>query len=212
MTTKIKFCGLTRPCDIEAVNELRPDYIGFVFAKKSRRYVTPETAGELKKLLDPSIPAVGVFVNETVETVAQLLNEGIIDIAQLHGNEDEDYIRRLRTFTGKPVIKAYKLENVSVAAETVPTNILNTALSCSADHILLDSGAGCGITFNWELLKGFTKPYFLAGGLSPENAEEAVKMLHPFALDVSSGIETDGVKDNAKMAAFIAAVKRGEQT
>ena len=201
MTTKIKFCGLTRREDIETVNELKPDYIGFVFAEKSRRFIAPDDAEKLKKLLDPAIQAVGVFVNKEAEAVAELLNRNIIDIAQLHGDEDEAYIARLRTLTGKPVIRAFRMDTAAV---------LDTAASCPADHILLDSGAGSGRTFNWQLLANMTRPYFLAGGLSPENAEEAVRTLHPFALDVSSGIETDGIKDRTKMAAFITAVKRGE--
>ena len=94
--TKIKLCGLTRPQDIESANELRPDFIGFVFAKKSRRYVSPEKAHELKQMLDAGIRAVGVFVNEEPENVAELLDTGVIDIAQLHGTENEEYIRNLR--------------------------------------------------------------------------------------------------------------------
>ena len=105
--TKMKLCGLFRPCDIDAANELKPEYIGFVFAPKSRRYVTPEKAAELKKLLDPDIQAVGVFVNEVPERIAALLNKGIIDIAQLHGAEDENDINQLRTLTDKPIIKAF---------------------------------------------------------------------------------------------------------
>ena len=91
---KIKLCGLTRPCDIEAVNELQPDYIGFVFAKKSRRYVSPEKAEELKAMLAPGIQAVGVFVNEEPEQIVSLLEAGTIDVAQLHGQEGEREIRR----------------------------------------------------------------------------------------------------------------------
>ena len=94
--TKMKFCGLTRPCDIEAVNEIKPEYIGIVFAKKSKRYVTPQKAMELKKLLSPEILAVGVFVGEEPEVIAGLLEKGTIDIAQLHGSEDEEYIRKLK--------------------------------------------------------------------------------------------------------------------
>lgn len=105
--TKMKLCGLFRPCDIDAANQLKPEYIGFVFAPKSRRYVTPEEAAELKKLLAPTIQAVGVFVNEAAERIAALLNKGIIDIAQLHGVEDENEINQLRALTDKPIIKAF---------------------------------------------------------------------------------------------------------
>ncbi len=192
--SKIKFCGLTRTEDIEAVNELKPDYIGFVFASKSKRYISPSNALILKKQLDPNIKAVGVFVNETAETIARLLNENILDMAQLHGNEDNVFIAKLRTLTDKPIIKAF----------TIKSKIdIKAIQESTADYVLLDSGAGTGHAFNWSLIKNINRDYFLAGGLSPENAEEAVKKLHPFALDVSSGIETNGIKDKKKMADFI---------
>ena len=199
--TKIKFCGLTGDCDIDAANELRPEYVGFVFAPKSRRYVTPERAAELKRQLAAGIKAVGVFVNDDLYHVAELLNRGIIDIAQLHGSEDEEYIGHLRQLTGKPIIRAYRIKTAEDIAE---------AEKCTADHVLLDSGAGTGEVFDWKLIKNMKRPYFLAGGLSPDNVENAVEQLAPYAVDVSSGIETDGVKDKAKMAAFAAAV-RGEK-
>lgn len=199
--TKIKFCGLTGDCDIDAANELRPEYIGFVFAPKSKRYVAPERAAELKRQLAAGIKAVGVFVNDDLYHVAELLNRGIIDIAQLHGSEDEEYIGHLRQLTGKSIIRAYRIKTAEDIAE---------AEKCTADHVLLDSGAGTGEVFDWKLIKNMKRPYFLAGGLSPDNVENAVEQLSPYAVDVSSGIETDGVKDKAKMAAFAAAV-RGEK-
>ena len=199
--TKIKFCGLTGDCDIDAANELRPEYVGFVFAPKSKRYVEPERAAELKRQLAAGIKAVGVFVNDDLYHVAELLNRGIIDIAQLHGSEDEEYIGHLRQLTGKPIIRAYRIKTAENIAE---------AEKCTADHVLLDSGAGTGEVFDWKLIKNMKRPYFLAGGLSPDNVENAVEQLSPYAVDVSSGIETDGVKDKAKMAAFAAAV-RGEK-
>lgn len=200
--TKIKLCGLSRPCDLEAANKLKPEYIGFVFAPKSRRYVTPQTAAELKQLLSPEIQAVGVFVNEDEEKIADLLHSGIIDIAQLHGSEDEDYIGRLKRLADKPIIKAFQVETESDIAD---------AKQCSADYILLDSGAGTGMMFDWNLLKNIRRPYFLAGGLSPDNVGKAVATLHPFAVDVSSGIETGGTKDKEKMAAFVAAVRKEDR-
>ena len=202
--TKMKFCGLTRPCDMEAVNEIKPEYIGFVFAKKSKRYVTPQKAMELKKLLSPEILAVGVFVGEEPEVIAGLLENGTIDIAQLHGSEDEEYIRKLKTMTDKPIIKAIQVTDESTYAETkLP--------ACSVDYLLLYSGAGTGTTFNWNKTGKLCKPYFLAGGLSPDNVEEAIELLHPYAVDVSSGIEEDGVKSKEKMAAFAAAVRKEER-
>lgn len=200
--TKIKFCGLTRLCEIEAANELKAEYIGFVFAQKSRRYVAPEKAKELKRALDLHSSAVGVFVNEKVHTVAEFLNTGIIDIAQLHGSEGEEYIRQLRTLTDKPVIKAFCIKSVSDTA---------AAEQSSADGILLDSGAGTGKLFDWKLIQNIQRPYFLAGGLEINNAAAAVRKLHPYAVDVSSGIETDGRKDKQKMAAFAAAVRKEEK-
>ena len=185
--TKIKLCGLSRIEEIEAANELKPEYIGFVFAPKSRRYVAPETAAELKKQLSGEIQAAGVFVNESVEKIAELLNDHIIDIAQLHGDEDEDYIKRLRQLTGKPIIKAFQVKSEKEIAD---------ARQCSADYILLDSGAGTGTVFDWNILKKIDRPYFLAGGLSAGNVGKAVKELHPFAVDVSSGIETERGSSN----------------
>lgn len=199
--TRIKFCGLSRPCDMEAASILKPDYIGFVFAQKSKRYVTPEKAAELKRLLAPDISAVGVFVNEMSETVAELLNNDVIDIAQLHGTEDEDYIKRLRQLTGKPIIRAFRIMNAGD---------IQCAEKSGADYVLLDSGAGTGTVFDWKLIRDIKRPYFLAGGLSPVNVAEAVKNLRPFAVDVSSGIESEGVKDKTKMAAFAAAVRKAD--
>ena len=197
--TKIKLCGLSRACDIEAANELRPEYIGFVFAPKSKRFISPEQAAELKRLLHPDIKAIGVFVNESLQNVAELLKNGVIDIAQLHGNEDDEYIKELRTLTNKPIIKAFRVSSAQDIKEA------NVSVS---DYVLLDSGAGTGTVFDWNLPKGIERPYFLAGGLDTENVSDAIKALDPFAVDVSSGIETDGLKDKTKMAAFVAAVRK----
>lgn len=197
--TRIKLCGLSRPCEIEAANELKPEYIGFVFAPKSKWYVMPEKARELKQMLDSGIKAVGVFVNERLETAAGLLNSGIIDLAQLHGKEDRRYIERLRELTGKPLIQAFQIETEEDIKE---------ARESAAEYILLDSGAGTGTTFDWRLAQKLKRQYFLAGGLTPGNVGEAVRILSPFAVDVSSGVETDGYKNKAKMAAFAAAVRK----
>ena len=172
--TKMKLCGLFRPCDIDAANELKPEYIGFVFAPKSRRY----------------------------ERIAALLNKGIIDIAQLHGAEDENEINQLRALTDKPIIKAFCIKE---------SEDITDAESCLADYILLDSGEGTGTVFDWKKIQNIQRPYFLAGGLSIDNVENAVRQLNPYAVDVSSGIETDGLKDKTKMAAFVAAVRKEER-
>lgn len=197
--TKIKLCGLSRQCDIEWANELKPDYIGFIFWSKSKRNVSPEKAKELKALLSPDIKAVGVFVDEPIGNIAKLLSDNIIDLAQLHGSEDEEYITRMKALTDKPVIKAFRIKN---------ENDITSAKNCKADFILLDSGAGTGRSFNWNLLENIDRPYFLAGGLYPENVEIAIDTLSPFAVDVSSGIETDNLKDKNKMTAFVNAVRK----
>lgn len=201
--TKIKLCGLSRPCDIEAANELQPDYIGFVFAPKSKRYVTPQKAAELKGQLAPDIKAVGVFVNEAPELIAKLLDAGIIDIAQLHGGEDETYVKALRALTNKPLIQAFRIDTAQD---------ITAAQNSSANFVLLDSGSGgTGTSFNWELIQNMNRPYFLAGGLGMDNISDAIQALRPYAVDVSSGIETDGKKDKTKMAAFVAAVRKEGQ-
>ena len=197
--TKIKLCGLSRPRDIETANRLEPEYIGFVFAPNSRRYVTAEQAAELSALLAPGIQAVGVFVDAPPETVAGLLERGIIHLAQLHGTEDEAYLSRLRALTDKPVIQAFRIRSEEDCL---------AARRSSADYILLDSGAGTGKAFDWSLIRELGRPYFLAGGLHPGNVREAVERLSPYAVDVSSGIETDGWKDAGKMEAFMRAVRR----
>ena len=197
--TKIKLCGLTRPCDIEYVNELLPEYIGFVFEPKSRRYISPEKAEVLREHLDDRITPVGVFVDEKIEVIADLIKRKIIDIVQLHGNESEKYITGLRRVIDCPVIKAFRIES---EADIVSAN------NSSADYVLLDSGGGTGKVFDHSLLKDIARPYFLAGGLTPENVETAVKQLKSFAVDVSSSLETDGFKDKIKMTAFVNAVRK----
>lgn len=197
--TKIKLCGLTRPCDIEYVNELLPEYIGFVFAPKSRRYISPEKAEVLREHLDDRITPVGVFVDEKIEVIADLIKRKIIDVVQLHGNESEKYITGLRRVIDCPVIKAFRIESEADIA---------SANQSSADYVLLDSGGGTGKVFDHSLLKDITRPYFLAGGLTPENVETAIKQLAPFAVDASSSLETDGFKDKIKMTAFVNAVRK----
>lgn len=200
--TKIKLCGLSAKEDILAANQLLPDYIGFVFAPKSKRYITYKKAFVLKELLSPKIKAVGVFVDENIQVVAKLLTDGIIDLAQLHGNEDNEYIATLRKLTDKPIIKAFCITDEEA---------ITKANESTADMVLLDAGAGDGKTFDWQLLKSTNRPYFLAGGLNCENVGNAVKALHPYGVDVSSGIETNGKKDTKKMAAFTAEVRKEEK-
>lgn len=199
--TKIKLCGLKRACEIEWVNELKPDYIGFVFSKKSRRYVNPGEAGKLKAMLHSSIKAVGVFVDAKPEVIAGMAELEVIDAVQLHGSEDEAYLRELKRRIKIPVFQAFRI----TSAEDI-----KRAEVSSADMVLLDAGAGCGEVFDWNLLKDMKRPYFLAGGLTPENVSQAIKSLHPYGVDASSSLETEGLKDSIKMAAFVKAVRGKE--
>ena len=195
---KIKFCGIKRIEDIDICNELKPDYIGFVFFDRSKRFIKPIDAKTLKEKLDRSIKSVGVFVNEEIDKIVEIVNEGIIDLVQLHGDEDDEYIRHLKEKTKTPIIKAFKI---------LSKNDIIGANESIADYVLLDSGAGTGMIFDWELIKGIKRDYFLAGGLDANNVAEAIEKLNTFAVDVSSGIETDGYKNKNKMIEFIKKVR-----
>lgn len=196
--SKIKICGLKRDADIETVNKYMPDYIGFVLAP-SRRQVTPEQAARMKSMLRPEIAAVGVFVNEERCKVAKLLMNGIIDIAQLHGNETEEDILWLREKTGKPVIKAV---SVKIAEDIISWK------DSSADYLLFDNGpGGTGRTFDWNAIGDFDKPFFLAGGLCADNIKMALEY-NPYCVDISGGVETDGCKDADKIKQIIEKVRR----
>lgn len=211
---KVKICGLHREEDICCVNAYLPDYIGFVFYPESKRYVTGEQAQKLKEKLDPRIRAVGVFVNADPDEVIALLQKNIIDIVQLHGQESEEQLRKIREQTGKPVIRAVKV--------TEETN-LQEAYQTDADYILLDNGMGSGKPFPWDVIlkqlaqeelqeKICRKPFFLAGGIDPENMERAAEAFRPYALDLSSSVETDGVKDPEKIRKLMETIrKRGTE-
>lgn len=188
--------------DVEAVNELMPEYIGFVFVKTSKRYLSPERAEKLKKHLNPDITAVGVFADEDIKRIAELCDRELIDMVQLHGKENEKEIQSLRAHIVQPIIKEFCVKTMED---------IRKAKRSSADYILLDSGAGTGIVFDWKLIKEIGRPYFLAGGIQSENVGDAVKQLNPYAVDVSSGIETGGRKDKKKMQALIAAVRKEER-
>ena len=202
-SVKIKICGLRRPEDIEAVNFFQPDYVGFIVEfPKSFRSVTAEELNGLTAKLDKNITAVGVFVNAPEELPAQLLNEGIIGMAQLHGQEDEDYIRRLRKLTKKPLIKAF-----SVRSE----DDIKNAVKSSADYILLDQGSGgTGKAFDWSLIQEMNRLFFLAGGIGPDNLERAIQEIHPYAVDLSSSVETDRWKDPEKIRQVVDIVRRNK--
>ena len=179
--TRIKICGLTRPCDIEYVNKAKPDFCGFIIGvPKSRRNVSPEMVRRLRASLDPAILPVGVFVNAPAEQIAALVRDGTLFMVQLHG-------------------QAFSVQTEAdvAAAERSP-----------ADHILLDHGSGgTGTAFDWSLLQDVSRPYMLAGGLNPENLSRAIRRLRPWAVDLSSGVETDGRKDQGKILAAVQAVR-----
>ncbi len=210
-TPVIKICGLRRAEDVTLVNKWRPDLVGFVFAP-SKRLVSFEEAGRLKALLSPEIAAAGVFVDETVQRVAEAVSRRLIDVVQLHGREDNSYIASLRKLLRKqaggdarhvPVIQAFRVET---------REDLLRADDSEADFLLLDHGSGgTGKSFDWSLLDGDArpaKPFFLAGGLGPENAAEAVRRIRPFGIDMSSGVETEGKKDGRKIEAVMRSVRR----
>lgn len=199
MSGKIKICGLYREEDIEYINRARPDYAGFVFYPPSHRNVTESQMGEFRRMLDERISAVGVFVDEEIGRIARLLEEGFIDIVQLHGKENEEYIAELRrSFPGTEIWKA-----ICVRSE----QDLVKAEQSSADKILLDNGYGTGTCFDWGLLGGVSRPFILAGGLRPDNIVEALERFHPEILDVSSGVETDKKKDEEKIKRVIENVR-----
>jgi len=204
---RIKICGLFREEDIDFVNEARPDYIGFVFAKSTRQ-ISTSLAQYLRFRLADEIVPVGVFVNAPIALITELYHNGIISAAQLHGVEDESYINQLkkqsistiRQTRGEP-IKVIK----TIIHEEIKTKL---PLPSNADYILLDSGAGSGKTFNWDRLLSLKtkRPWFLAGGIDITNINKAID-LEPFALDISSGVETKGVKDRKKILELVSIVK-----
>ncbi len=189
------------------VNRLRPDYVGFVFWPKSKRAVTPEEAARIRKMLSPEIRTVGVFVDEAPEKIAAWIQKGIISVAQLHGHETEKDIRALREQLRRNGAREGEIWQAFVLTSREQ---LRAAADSSADFLLLDAGRGEGGSFDWGWLRDFSRPYFLAGGLTEDNVGRAVESIRPYGVDVSSAIETDGVKDFRKMAAFVQAVRQTE--
>ena len=198
---KIKLCGMFRDCDIDYANEAKPDYIGFILGfPKSHRNIDAETARRLRSRLDTGIKAVGVFVNSPETTCAEYADCGIIDVIQLHGDEDADFIRRLRELTSAPIIKAAKIRT--------PEDI-GRVQALGADYVLLDNGTGTGEMFDHSLLDGaeIRQPFFLAGGLTPENLRQAAESVRPYCVDLSSGVETDRPKDREKMLEAVRVIR-----
>lgn len=199
---KIKICGLMCIGDIEYANKAMPDYIGFVFAPGRKRTISAQTAESMKSRLDKNIKAVGVFLNNDIQFVLDTSKKGIIDVIQLHGDEDLDYIKKIRENTDKPIIRAVRVRNSDdiIAAENLPV-----------DYLLLDTYkkgvyGGTGETFDWNTIPEIKKPYFLAGGINEVNISDALKT-NAFCIDVSSGAETDGKKDGQKIINIVSIVK-----
>lgn len=204
---KIKICGMRRLEDIEMANKYNPDYIGFVFAKSPRK-VSYEQAKELSSHLNEDIVPVGVFVNEHMKLIVDLFKDGIIEIAQLHGDEDEKYIRNLKAKSIEETGNEIKVINAIEIKDDVDYNdkLLEWRDSVS-DYFILDSGKGSGKTFNWDSIDKnndfFKNSIFLAGGLNSENLTQAIEEFNPFAVDLSSSVETDGFKDEEKIKEII---------
>ena len=206
---KWKLCGLRRMEDIAAANDAKPDFAGFIFAADRRRYISPEEAETLRRALDPSILTVGVFVNASAEQILADTAACRVDLIQLHGQEDNAFIAALREALANRDAERKTGHGVSCQATAIIKALrissaedLRTAAESAADYVLLDNGiGGTGKAFDWGLLRHFPRPYILAGGISEENLENAAA-LHPWAVDVSSSLETDGVKDPAKIVRF----------
>jgi phosphoribosylanthranilate isomerase len=201
----IKFCGIRREKDIEYVNEFLPDYIGFVFAS-SKRQVTAETASMLRKKLNKKVKAVGVFVNETLENVLQIANSVPLDVIQLHGDETTEYIDEIKDKTQKEIWKAVRVNSVQAVTD---------AINLRVDMLLLDSfspaqygGTGKLMDFSFIKESGISKPFFLAGGLNSENISQAIQEVSPYGVDISGGIEADGIKDREKMLEIINKIRK----
>lgn len=206
MMTKIKICGLRRLKDIEIINEVKPEFAGFVFAR-SPRQVDEKLSFQLREKMDPAVKAVGVFVNEPVWRVAAIGRAGIIQMIQLHGDEDASYIEEIRMkAAGIPIIKAVRVRSAD--------DIIKAA-ELDVDYLLLDTFVkgvygGSGISFDKKFIPEMNKPYFLAGGLTAENVKENIRICHPFAVDTSSAMETDGIKDADKIRKFVERVRNNE--
>lgn len=206
--TKVKICGLKTLADVEIVNKYLPEYVGFVFAN-TKRFVTDEQAFCMKQALDKRIQAVGVFVNEPQEHIISLCQRGIIDAVQLHGDETSEYIEALRQQIKNPIIRAVRVQNAKQVKKE---------LQQKADFMLFDTYkkgvyGGSGERFSLSILEESlkneesAKPFFVAGGLAPENIKEVLGDVACYCVDVSTGVETDGSKDEKKVREFIERVR-----
>lgn len=196
---KVKISGISHEVEIGIMNELRPDYVGFVFLKNSNRFIAPEHAGYLRAKLNRTIKSVGIFSNASLDTVAMCVETAGLDFIQLDGDETREYIAALREYVHCPVIKSFRVKR-AIDAER--------AMNTSADYVLLDSGLGHGKVFDWSLICNTNRKYFLTGGLNIDNVAQALSIIpQPYALDVNTGVESNRLKDYRKVMKFILAVR-----
>ncbi len=196
--SKIKICGLFREVDIEYVNTTKPDFAGFIIDfPKSHRSIDFDTAKFLISQLDKSIKSVCVFVNKPIEYIKKFAE--ICDVVQLHGSEDNDFIQNLREKMPNVTIwKAFKIRS---------SHDLDIAKSTIADMVLLDNGYGTGEVFDWGIIENFDKNFILAGGISIENIKTAIEKFNPYAVDLSSSVETEKVKNFEKIKDIVNTVR-----
>ena len=202
MTTKIKICGLTRKEDIQIANRYKPDFIGFVFAE-GRRKISFSTAESLRGELSKEIKVVGVFVNESLDSLQAIIKNNLVDLIQLHGDETASYLLKLKEITDKPIIKAIR---------TKSRDYIKSQLLLKSDYILFDSYkkglyGGSGIAFDYSMLPEINKPFFIAGGLNRDNILDYIVRTKPYGVDISSGVESNGVKDEGKIAEIIQMIR-----
>ncbi|MCM1115387.1 MAG: phosphoribosylanthranilate isomerase [Clostridium sp.] len=188
---KIKICGIRRNVDIEYVNALLPDYIGFILSDGFRRSISFDTAKKLKAGLDSKIKAVGVFVDDDIDKINSALSAGIIDLVQLHGSETAEYCKKINA----PVIKYFKPDMFAHIDEY------------DTEYLLFDSGTGTGKAFDWSKIPKTDKPFFLAGGIGADNIQNALEQVNPYCVDLSSSVETDGYKDYNKIKQIMESVR-----
>lgn len=190
---KIKICGIRRVEDVEYVNATKPDFIGFILSPGFRRSVDIDFASTLAKNLDTDIKKIGVFVNEDKEYIQNAIDTVGLDMVQLHGGEEPSLCKEFSI----PVIKVLKPNTFDRVADYEPC----------VDYLLFDSGTGTGQAFDWDIIPSTTKDFFLAGGIDSENIAFAIEKIKPFAIDLSSAVETDGVKDYDKIKEIIDIVR-----
>lgn len=216
--TRIKICGLTRPEDVRDVVAAGADALGFVFYPQSPRYVAPQAVGELLRGIPPFVMSVGLFVNTSIETLSDVVHHAPVDLLQFHGDETAEQCHTLASSVNRPFIKAFRVKPDTSAADLLECDSAYRAASPLFRGLLLDtyvdSFGGSGKVFEWSVIPEKLAPQVvLSGGLSVQNVTEAVSRVRPFAVDISSGVEmAKGIKDVAKVRAFVEAVRNADQT